>query len=157
VRGSLLSFEASLGLTCQPSIAKGLLKGQADTLNSAFHLSYNMVCSCICCVCIVLLWMCMCVVFALSCCLTHSPRSLDIPLTCQILNLLRVEGINPEFMIERSFFQFQQQSCAHCCLPHGRSGQQSASPVIKNYFFTGRRTHRHTDTDTHTHIYTALA
>lgn len=53
----------------EPTIAKGLLKGQADTLNSAFHLTYNMV-----------------------------------------LNLLRVEGINPEFMIERSFFQFQQQS-----------------------------------------------
>jgi hypothetical protein len=24
-----------------------------------------------------------------------------------VLNLLRVEGINPEFMLERSFFQFQ--------------------------------------------------
>lgn len=28
---------------CQPTVAKGLLKGQADTLNSAFHLTYNMV------------------------------------------------------------------------------------------------------------------
>ena len=26
-----------------------------------------------------------------------------------VLNLLRVEGINPEFMLERSFYQFQ-----HC-------------------------------------------
>jgi ATP-dependent RNA helicase DOB1 len=43
-----------------------LTKGQANPLNSAFHLTYNMV-----------------------------------------LNLLRVEGINPEFMLQRSFFQFQ--------------------------------------------------
>jgi hypothetical protein len=42
------------------------IQGDANSLNSAFHLTYNMV-----------------------------------------LNLLRVEGINPEFMLERSFFQFQ--------------------------------------------------
>lgn len=24
-----------------------------------------------------------------------------------VLNLLRVEGVNPEFMLERSFYQFQ--------------------------------------------------
>ena len=42
------------------------LQGQADPLNSAFHLTYNMV-----------------------------------------LNLLRVEEINPEYMLERSFYQFQ--------------------------------------------------
>jgi ATP-dependent RNA helicase DOB1 len=49
-----------------PNAAKDIVKGQANSLNSAFHLTYNMV-----------------------------------------LNLLRVEGINPEFMLERSFFQFQ--------------------------------------------------
>lgn len=48
-------------------IGRNLVKGAADTLNSAFHLTYNMV-----------------------------------------LNLLRVEEINPEYMLERSFFQFQQ-------------------------------------------------
>ena len=42
------------------------LQGTADPLNSAFHLTYNMV-----------------------------------------LNLLRVEEINPEYMLERSFYQFQ--------------------------------------------------
>ena len=42
------------------------LQGQPDPLNSAFHLTYNMV-----------------------------------------LNLLRVEEINPEFVLERSFYQFQ--------------------------------------------------
>ena len=42
------------------------LQGNPDPLNSAFHLTYNMV-----------------------------------------LNLLRVEEINPEYMLERSFYQFQ--------------------------------------------------
>lgn len=50
----------------EPAVAKGMVKGEADRLDSAFHLSYNM-----------------------------------------ILNLLRVEGISPEFMLERCFFQYQ--------------------------------------------------
>ncbi|XP_074611941.1 exosome RNA helicase MTR4-like [Acropora palmata] len=49
-----------------PDVGKGLLKGQPDPLNSAFHLTYNMV-----------------------------------------LNLLRVEEVNPEIMLEKSFCQFQ--------------------------------------------------
>ncbi|MEE6458238.1 hypothetical protein FKM82_000233 [Ascaphus truei] len=49
-----------------PTIGKQLLKGSPDPLNSAFHLTYNMV-----------------------------------------LNLLRVEEINPEYMLEKSFYQFQ--------------------------------------------------
>ncbi|XP_055381985.1 exosome RNA helicase MTR4 [Condylostylus longicornis] len=52
-----------------PSIGRGIIQGKADPINSAFHLTYNMV-----------------------------------------LNLLRVEEINPEYMLERSFFQFQNQS-----------------------------------------------
>ena len=43
-----------------------VMQGAPDPLNSAFHLTYNMV-----------------------------------------LNLLRVEEINPEYMLERSFYQFQ--------------------------------------------------
>ena len=50
----------------EPQVAKGMVKGQADRLDSAFHLGYNM-----------------------------------------ILNLMRVEGISPEYMLENSFFQFQ--------------------------------------------------
>lgn len=50
----------------EPQVAKGMVKGQADRLDSAFHLGYNMV-----------------------------------------LNLMRVEGISPEFMLELSFYQFQ--------------------------------------------------
>ena len=45
------------------------MQSQPDPLNSAFHLTYNMV-----------------------------------------LNLLRVEEINPEYMLERSFYQFQNNS-----------------------------------------------
>jgi len=52
-----------------PQVGRDLVMGQPDPINSAFHLSYNMV-----------------------------------------LNLLRVEGINPEYMLERSFFQFQNNS-----------------------------------------------
>ncbi|KAI5959944.1 MTR4 [Candida pseudojiufengensis] len=53
----------------EPQVAKGMVKGQADRLDSAFHLGYNM-----------------------------------------ILNLMRVEGISPEFMLENSFYQFQNAS-----------------------------------------------
>lgn len=49
-----------------PSVCTTMIKGQADALNSAFHLTYNM-----------------------------------------ILNLMRVEGHSPDFMLEKSFFQFQ--------------------------------------------------
>ncbi|KDN37581.1 antiviral helicase [Tilletiaria anomala UBC 951] len=50
----------------EPHSAKEMVKGEADRLNSAFHLGYNMV-----------------------------------------LNLMRVEGISPEYMLERCFYQFQ--------------------------------------------------
>ena len=52
--------------TMDPGVAKEIVRGEQDKLNSAFHLGYNMV-----------------------------------------LNLMRVEGISPEFMLERCFHQFQ--------------------------------------------------
>lgn len=52
-----------------PEACRDIVKGLPDPINSAFHLTYNMV-----------------------------------------LNLLRVEEINPEYMLERSFFQFQNQT-----------------------------------------------
>ena len=52
-----------------PSAGREIIKGLPDNLNSAFHLTYNMV-----------------------------------------LNLLRVEEVNPEYMMERSFHQFQNYS-----------------------------------------------
>ena len=52
-----------------PATGREIVQGKPDAINSAFHLTYNMV-----------------------------------------LNLLRVEEINPEYMLERSFFQFQNQS-----------------------------------------------
>ncbi|KAL8827286.1 MAG: hypothetical protein Q9170_007072 [Blastenia crenularia] len=53
----------------EPAIAKDIVRGEQDKLNSAFYLGYNM-----------------------------------------ILNLMRVEGISPEFMLERCFFQFQNSA-----------------------------------------------
>lgn len=55
-----------VGEEMEPAVAKDIVRGEQDRLNSAFHLGYNM-----------------------------------------ILNLMRVEGISPEFMLERCFFQFQ--------------------------------------------------
>ena len=53
----------------EPSSAKGMVKGETDRLDSAFHLGYNM-----------------------------------------ILNLMRVEGISPDYMLEHCFYQFQSSS-----------------------------------------------
>jgi ATP-dependent RNA helicase DOB1 len=53
----------------EPAAAKNMIKGEADRLDSAFHLGYNMV-----------------------------------------LNLMKVEGISPEFMLERCFYQFQNNA-----------------------------------------------
>lgn len=52
-----------------PDTVRNIVQGKPDSLNSAFHLTYNMV-----------------------------------------LNLMRVEEIDPEYMLERSFFQFQNQA-----------------------------------------------
>jgi ATP-dependent RNA helicase DOB1 len=52
--------------TMEPAVAKGIVRGEQDKLNSAFYIGYNM-----------------------------------------ILNLMRVEGISPEFMLEHCFYQFQ--------------------------------------------------
>ena len=57
----------------EPAIAKDIVRGEQDKLNSAFHLGYNM-----------------------------------------ILNLMRVEGISPEFMLERCFYQFQNTASLSC-------------------------------------------
>ncbi len=50
----------------EPAVAREIVRGEQDKLNSAFYLGYNM-----------------------------------------ILNLMRVEGISPEFMLEHCFYQFQ--------------------------------------------------
>lgn len=58
--------------TMEPAVAKDIVRGEQDKLNSAFHLGYNM-----------------------------------------ILNLIRIEGIKPEFMLEHCFFQFQHSASVH--------------------------------------------
>jgi ATP-dependent RNA helicase DOB1 len=55
-----------VGEEMDPTVAKEIVRGEQDKLNSAFHLGYNM-----------------------------------------ILNLLRVEGISPEYMLDQCFKQFQ--------------------------------------------------
>ena len=55
----------------EPHVAREIVKGEQDRLNSAFYLGYNM-----------------------------------------ILNLMRVEGISPEYMLEKCFFQFQNTAGA---------------------------------------------
>ena len=68
----------------EPASAKAMVKGEADRLNSAFHLSYNM-----------------------------------------ILNLMRVEGVSPEYMLERCFFQFQ----TNLGMPKLEKGGRSLPPA----------------------------
>ena len=63
----------------EPEALKGIIKGESDPLDSAFHLGYNM-----------------------------------------ILNLMRLEGISPEFILGNSFFQYQKAS-AIPSLENGRS------------------------------------
>ncbi|KAK1224450.1 ATP-dependent RNA helicase mtr4 [Marasmius sp. AFHP31] len=53
----------------EPTAAKDMIKGEADRLDSAFHIGYNMV-----------------------------------------MNLMKVEGISPEYMLERCFHQFQSNA-----------------------------------------------
>ena len=73
----------------EPQVAKEIVRGQQDKLNSAFHLGYNM-----------------------------------------ILNLMRVEGISPEFMLERCFFQFQNTASV--------SGLEKGQSTLTPYQYPGR-------------------
>ncbi len=84
----------------EPAIAKEIVRGEQDKLNSAFYLGYNM-----------------------------------------ILNLMRVEGISPEFMLERCFYQFQNTASVSGLekelheLETQRSGMEiSDEGTIKEYY-----------------------
>lgn len=84
----------------EPQVAKGMVKGQADRLDLAFHLGYNM-----------------------------------------ILNLMRVEGILPEFMLESSFFQFQNALAVpamekelQTLTLQANSTQLEEEPAVKEYY-----------------------
>ena len=70
------------------STAKTLLLGTSEPLNSAFHLTYNMV-----------------------------------------LNLLRVEEINPEYMLEKSFFQYQNI----CSIPEAKKKVEQAEEALAKH------------------------
>ncbi|KAH8828403.1 rRNA-processing arch domain-containing protein [Flagelloscypha sp. PMI_526] len=71
----------------EPKAAKDMIKGEADRLDSAFHLGYNMV-----------------------------------------LNLMKVEGISPEFMLRKCFYQFQKSTG----IPKARGGTHEE--LVSEYF-----------------------
>ncbi|XP_042868983.1 exosome RNA helicase MTR4-like isoform X2 [Penaeus japonicus] len=71
------------------AVVKNLVQGKADPINSAFHLTYNMV-----------------------------------------LNLLRVEQINPEYILERSFFQFQNYSSIPSLCDRVSQGEEELSTMV---------------------------
>ncbi|PWN35989.1 putative MTR4-involved in nucleocytoplasmic transport of mRNA [Meira miltonrushii] len=73
----------------EPASAKTMVKGEADRLNSAFHLGYNMV-----------------------------------------LNLMRVEGISPEFMLERCFFQYQSAASVPELENELREAKDAADAIV---------------------------
>ncbi|GLB41080.1 putative DSHCT [Lyophyllum shimeji] len=73
----------------EPAAAKQMVKGEADRLDSAFHLGYNMV-----------------------------------------LNLMKVEGISPEFMLERCFFQFQSSAGIPLLEDELRKEEESRSTTV---------------------------
>lgn len=84
----------------EPDIAKGIVRGEQDKLNSAFHLTYNMV-----------------------------------------LNLLRVEGIDPNFMLDNCFHQFQNVASLSGLQKqlHQAEAEESGftiadEPAIKEYY-----------------------
>ena len=84
----------------EPAIAKDIVRGEQDKLNSAFYLGYNM-----------------------------------------ILNLMRVEGISPEFMLERCFYQFQNTASVaglekqlHTLEMHRSSMEISDEGTIREYY-----------------------
>uniref|UniRef100_A0A6V7KYP6 Helicase ATP-binding domain-containing protein n=1 Tax=Bracon brevicornis TaxID=1563983 RepID=A0A6V7KYP6_9HYME len=76
-----------------PTVGKEIVQGKADPINSAFHLTYNMV-----------------------------------------LNLLRVEEINPEYMLERSFYQFQNQASIPLLYNKVKELQQSYDDIVIEKF-----------------------
>lgn len=71
------------------AVVKNLVQGKADPINSAFHLTYNMV-----------------------------------------LNLLRVEQINPEYILERSFFQFQNYSSIPALCDRVSEGEDELASMV---------------------------
>ncbi|CAD6206218.1 GSCOCG00010022001-RA-CDS [Cotesia congregata] len=76
-----------------PAVGKEIVLGKADPINSAFHLTYNMV-----------------------------------------LNLLRVEEINPEYMLERSFYQFQNQASIPILFNKVKELQQTYDDLVVDKF-----------------------
>ena len=70
----------------EPAVAKGILYGEADRLDSSYHVTYNM-----------------------------------------LLNLLRVEGADPDYLVRSSFHQYQQEADAPALVAEATPPSPSAS------------------------------
>ncbi|CAL1717312.1 unnamed protein product [Somion occarium] len=83
-----------------PIVVKNMIRGEADRLDSAFHLGYNMV-----------------------------------------LNLMKVEGVSPDYMLQHSFFQFQSQDAIPALEENLRCEEDNMSritvpdePLVAEYY-----------------------
>ena len=72
----------------EPAVAKGILYGEADRLDSSYHVTYNM-----------------------------------------LLNLLRVEGADPDYLVRSSFHQYQQEADAPALLAEATALEAQAEAL----------------------------
>ncbi|KAH3731542.1 DEAD/DEAH box helicase, partial [Pelomyxa schiedti] len=73
----------------EPNVAKSMVFGQSDPLNSAFYIGYNM-----------------------------------------LLNLLRVEGIDPDYLVSKSFRQFQTHNASPALMQKIQTLEQKKTAII---------------------------
>ena len=88
----------------EPAVAKGILYGTADALDSSYHVTYNM-----------------------------------------LLNLMRVEGADPDYLVRSSFHQFQQEAEAPALLLDAQAKQAEADALVFKDDDDVERTRKHCD------------
>ena len=88
----------------EPQVAKDILYGGADSLDSSYHVTYNM-----------------------------------------LLNLLRVEGADPDYLVRSSFHQYQQEADAPQILERAAAAQAGADAQSFDDAADVARTRKHVD------------
>ena len=88
----------------EPQVAKDILYGGADALDSSYHVTYNM-----------------------------------------LLNLLRVEGADPDYLVRSSFHQYQQEADAPQILERAAAAQAGADEFSFDDAADVARTKKHVD------------
>ncbi|EGB08162.1 hypothetical protein AURANDRAFT_268, partial [Aureococcus anophagefferens] len=88
----------------EPQVAKDILYGGADALDSSYHVTYNM-----------------------------------------LLNLLRVEGADPDYLVRSSFHQYQQEADAPQILERAAAAQAGADAQSFDDAADVARTRKHVD------------